>query len=102
MPEDCRLNDLAGDFMDKFGASCIFLVHFSEESLNTCPGTIQANLDMKKQEQDEPFLVVYAHTLVYPNAMMVKLFNAVITNPTMLGPSRLLNVTCRANITLKV
>lgn len=102
MPEDCRLNDLAGNFMNKLRASCNLLFHFAKESGNTCTSSIYANKDVKKQERDEPLLVVDADTLIYPDAMMVKLFNAVITNPTMLRPRRFFNVTCGADITLKV
>ena len=51
---------------------------------------------MQKHEQKEPSIIVNAHTLVQPVAMVVEFFYAVIADGTMLGPRWLHKFACFA------
>ena len=63
---------------------------------------IGADDRMTEDEEDEPPVVVEAYTVVDPNAMVVKLFDANITHPAVLGPRRLLELARLALILLHV
>jgi hypothetical protein len=64
--------------------------------------TISADDCMAEDEEDEPPVVVEAYTIIDPNAVMIKLLDAHITHPAVLGPCRLLEFTCLALILLHV
>jgi hypothetical protein len=55
-----------------------------------------------EDEEDEPPVVVEAYTIIDPNAMVVKLLDAHIAHPAVLGPCRLLEFACLALILLHV
>jgi len=57
---------------------------------------------MAEDEEDKPSVVVKAYTVVDPNAMVVKLLDAYIAHPAVLGPCRLLELARFALILLHV
>lgn len=79
---------------NKHSACFHYLLFFTQENKDTSNSTIQAYKDMKKQEQQEPPVVFGTHTLVDPDAMMVKLFNAVVTHAAVFRSGWLVNVAC--------
>jgi hypothetical protein len=64
--------------------------------------SICADDRMTEDEEYEPPVVVEAYTIVDPNAMMIKLLDANITHPAVLGPCRLLELARLALILLHV
>ena len=64
--------------------------------------TIGADDRMTEDEEDEPPVVVEAYAIIDPNAVVVKLLDAHITHPAVLGPCRLLKFACLALILLHV
>ena len=49
---------------------------------------------MKKDESEEVFIISQADTLIYPNTMMIKLFNAMVTNSAVFAASWFFELAC--------
>jgi hypothetical protein len=54
-----------------------------------------------KKKKEKIFIIPFTHTISYPNAMMVKPFNAIIALGTMTGPGRSVNIASIAKIKFK-
>ena len=64
--------------------------------------TIGADDRMTEDEENEPPVVVEAYTVIDPDAVMIKLFDAHIAHTAVLGSCRLLEFACLALILLHV
>ena len=72
------------------------------EDKNADDCAVGANDGVAEDEEDEPPVVVEAYAIIDPNAVVVKLLDAHITHPAVLGPCRLLEFACLALILLHV
>jgi hypothetical protein len=72
------------------------------EDKNADNCAIGADYRMTEDEEYEPPVVVEAYTIIYPNAVMIKLLDAHIAHPAVLGPCRFVEFACLALILLHV
>jgi len=78
------------------------LVDYTLEDEYTDDCSIGAYYSMTENEEDEPSVIIKAHTVIDPNTMMIKFLKAHITHAAMLRPSRLRELACLAFILLLV
>lgn len=84
------------------GIPQVMLLDQALEDKDSDDCAVGADDRMTEDEEDEPSVVVEANTIIDPNAVVVKLLDAHITHPAVLGPSRLLEFACLALILLHV
>jgi hypothetical protein len=75
--------------VDEFRLPNVLLLDNAQEDEYADDSSIGADDRMTAYEHQEIAVVVEAHTVVYPNAVVIKLLNAHIAHATVLRPGRL-------------